>query len=74
MWVLELRSVARSKSPIFGGLLKDEKWRSDATIVEFLEKSWIRIVKDGFVITPKGRNACIELLNKHNASQSYYDF
>ena len=67
MWVLELRSVARSREPIFGGLLERDVWREDATIVRFLNEGWIEAegVK-GFRITQEGRKAYERLAREYN--------
>jgi hypothetical protein len=66
MWVLELRSIARAQTPIFGGLLERGVWREDKTIVRFVDEGWI-VPKgvEGFVATAKGRRAYAEFARQY---------
>lgn len=44
---------------LFGGLMQDERWKTDPELVQWLQNGWIEMhPKLGFRITPLGHSVC----------------
>lgn len=60
-WMWTLRYMARQREPLFGGLLPEDRYRSDNELCRFLAEGWVEIVPEkGFKVTSKGRRVAFE--------------